>query len=122
RLDVSIEADSGADPAESAAMAMQLREWLLLLDIESAGLTAAGQAPPRTRSGGMFVAGALTVMLAQSSELFSKLIDTVRTWLSHSGARSVRLEMDGDVLEVTGITREDQHELIQTWINRHTDR
>ncbi|HET9255109.1 MAG TPA: hypothetical protein VFO16_07890, partial [Pseudonocardiaceae bacterium] len=94
RLDLSIEAGPGADLAESAALAIQLREWLLLLDIESAELTTAGQAPPRTRSGGMFITGALTAMLTRSSELFSKLIDTVRTWLSHSGARSVRLEID----------------------------
>lgn len=101
---------------------MRLREWLLPLGIESAGFAAAGQAPAGTRSAGMFVAGALTVMLARSSELFAKLIDVVQSWLSSSGARSVKLELDGDVLEVTGITRDDQRELIRAWIYRHTDR
>jgi hypothetical protein len=32
----------------------------------------------------------------------------------------VKLEIDGDVLEVTGITRADQHALIQTWVDPHT--
>jgi hypothetical protein len=45
----------------------------------------------------------------------------VQSWLSSSGDRSVKLELDGDVLEVTGITRGDQRELIRTWIDRHTD-
>jgi hypothetical protein len=122
RLGVSIEAEPDADPEELVALGMRLRGWLLPLGIESAGFGLAGQAPSGTRSGGMFVAGVLTVVLARSSELFVKLIDVVQSWLSSGGARSVRLELDGDVLEVTGITREDQRELIRTWIDRHTDR
>jgi hypothetical protein len=122
RLGVSIEAEPDTGPEELTALAVRLREWLLPLDIESAGFVPAGQAPPGTRSGGMFVAGALTVMLTRSSELFAKLVDIVQSWLSSSGARSVKLELNGDVLEVTGITRGDQRELIRTWIDRHTDR
>jgi hypothetical protein len=53
--------------------------------------------------------------------IIGKLIDVVQSWLSSSGGRSVKLELDGDVLEVTGITRGDQRELIRTWIDRHTD-
>jgi hypothetical protein len=60
-------------------------------------------------------------MLARTSELLAKLIDVVQSWLSSSGARSVRLELDGDVLKVTGITRGDQRELVRTWIDRHAD-
>ena len=61
-------------------------------------------------------------MLAQSSGLLTKLIETVQSWISRGGERSVRLEIDDDVLEVTGITREDQRKLIQAWIDRHADR
>jgi hypothetical protein len=121
RLDVCIEAEAGAEREELVALAVRLREWLLPVAVESVGLVAAGPAPSGTRSAGMFVAGVLTVLLARSSELLGKLIDVVQSWLSSSGARSVRLELDGDVLEVTGITRGDQRELIQAWIDRHTD-
>ncbi|MGH3779112.1 MAG: hypothetical protein ACRDRO_00410 [Pseudonocardiaceae bacterium] len=120
-LGVSIEAEPDADREELVALAVRLREWLLPLGIESAGFGTAGKAPSGTRSAGMFVAGVLTVVLARSSEVFAKLIDVVQLWLSSSGARSVKLELDGEVLEVTGITREDQRELIRTWIDRHTD-
>ena len=121
QLDVRIEAEPDADREELVALVARLREWLLPLGVESVGLVAAGPAPSGTRSAGMFVAGVLTIMLARSSELLAKLIDVVQSWLSSSGARSVRLELDGDVLEVTGITRGDQRELIRTWIDRHTD-
>jgi len=121
QLDVCIKAEAGAEREELVALAVRLREWLLPVGVESVGLVAAGPAPSGTRSAGMFVAGVLTVLLARSSELLGKLIDVVQSWLSSSGARSVRLEIDGDVLEVTGITRGDQRELIQAWIDRHTD-
>jgi hypothetical protein len=122
RLGLSIETDWEADAEELAELALHLREQLLELDIERADPMTAGQAPPGTRAGEMFVAGALTVILARVPELFTKLIETVQSWTSLIGGRRVRLEIDGDVLEVTGITRKDQHELIQAWIDRHTDR
>jgi hypothetical protein len=114
-----IEAEPDADRDELVALAVRLREWLLPVGVESVGFVAAGPAPSGTRSVGMFVAGALTVLCARSSELLAKLIGVVQLWLSSSGVRSVRLELDGDVLEVTGITRGDQRELIRTWIDRH---
>jgi len=46
----------------------------------------------------------------------------VKSWISFSGGRSVKLEIDGNVLEVNGTSRRDQRELIQAWIDRHTDR
>jgi hypothetical protein len=119
QLDVRIEAEPDADREELVALAERLREWLLPVGVESVGLVAAGPAPSGTRSAGVFVAGVLTVLFARSSELLGKLVDVVQSWLSSSGARSVRLELDGDVLEVTGITRGDQRELIRTWIDRH---
>jgi hypothetical protein len=121
QLDVRIEVEPDADREELVALAVRLREWLLPVGVESVGFVAAGPAPSGTRSAGMFVAGVLTVLVGRSSELLAKLIDVVQSWLSSSGTRSVRLELDGDVLEVRGITRGDQRELIQAWIDRHTD-
>jgi len=121
RLGLCIETDSEADAEGLAKLAVDLREQLLELDIERADPASAGQAPPGTRAGEIVVAGALTVMLAQSSGLLTALVKTVQSWVSLSGGRSVKLEIDGDELEVTGITRADQRELIQSWIDRHSD-
>lgn len=115
-------ADSEADAEELAELVVDLREQLLELDIESADPATAGPAPPGTRAGEIVVAGALTVMLASSSGLLTELVKTVQVWVSRSGGRSVKLEIDGDVLEVTGITWRDQRELIEAWIDRGTPR
>jgi hypothetical protein len=122
RLGLCIDAGTEADAAELDELAVQLREQLLELDIEGADRATVGQAPPGARAGDILLAGALIVMLVQSSGLLSALVETVQSWLSRSNGRSVKLEIDGDVLEVTGITRTDQRELIKTWIDRHTDR
>jgi hypothetical protein len=122
RLGLCIETGSEAEAEELAELAVDLREQLLGLDIECVGRVTVGQAPPGTRAGEIFVAGALTVMLALSQKLLTALTETVQSWVSRGSGRSVRLELDGDVLEVTGITRRDQRELIQAWIDRHTDR
>lgn len=121
RLGLCVEADSEADAEELARLAVDLREQLLELDIERADPALAGPAPPGTRAGEIFVAGALTVMLAQSSGLLTALVETVQSWVSLVGARSVKLKIDDDELEVTGITRADQRELIKAWIDRHSD-
>jgi hypothetical protein len=122
RLDLCIAAGPEADTEELAVLAVQLREQLLELDIESAEPTTVGQAPPGTRAGEVLLAGVLTVMLAQSSGLLTAVVETVKSWASLGRERSVKLELDGDVLEVTGITRTNQRELIQTWIDRHAER
>lgn len=103
RLGLCIAAGSEAGAEELAELAVELREQLLELDIECADRATAGQAPPGTRAGEIFVAGALTVMFALSKKLLTALTETVQSWVCLSGGRSVKLELDGEVLEVTRI-------------------
>lgn len=121
QLTLRVETDSEADAEELAMLAVDLRGLLLELDIESADPLTRGPAPAGTRAGEMFVAGALTIVLAWSKQLVTKLIENVQWWVSLGAGRRVRLELDGDVLELTGLTREDQRKLIQLFIDRHTD-
>lgn len=113
RLGLYIETDSEAD-------AVGLRKWLLELDIESADLATGGQAPPGRRAGEILVTGALTVVLARSS--LAALLATVQLWVSSRLERSVKLEIDGDVLEANVITPREQCALIKVLIDRHADR
>ncbi len=121
RLTLRIATDSDADVEELAVLAVDLRGLLLELDIESAERLTRGQAPPGTRSGEMFVAGALTVMLARSKELVTTFFESVQWWVSLGAGRRVKIEIDGDSLEVNGLTKDDQHKLIQLFIDRHTE-
>ncbi|HSL07052.1 MAG TPA: hypothetical protein VK887_03645 [Pseudonocardiaceae bacterium] len=72
RLGLRIETGSEADLEELAKPAVDLREQLLELDIESAEPATLGQARP-VRAPEIFVAGALTIMLTLSSGLLAGL-------------------------------------------------
>jgi len=121
QLRLSLDTGPGTDAEEWDDLTRQLRSQLLELDIKGVDHMTAGQAPPGTRGNDAWVAGVLIVSLVQSSGLFTALIDMIQSWISCIGGRSVRLEIDGDMLEVTGIGSRDQRKLIQAWIDRHTD-
>lgn len=69
----------------------------------------------------MQAVGGLVVGLTGSGSLLQKVIDTVLAWVTRGGQRSVRLELDGDPLEVTGVSAHQQRELISIWIKRHRE-
>ncbi len=63
-------------------------------------------------------------MLAQSSELFTALVRRVESWISPHSGRSVKIKINNYELELNGVSRKEQRELIQFWqahIDYHTD-
>jgi hypothetical protein len=48
------------------------------------------------------------------------VIGAVQSWLGSRKGRSVKLELDGDSIEVTGMSASDQRELIDAFVVRHT--
>lgn len=62
--------------------------------------------------------GALIVHLA-NSQLLGAVVAAVGSWLGGS-KRSIKLELDGDALELTGISSQEQRRLTDEWLARHT--
>lgn len=102
--------------AEGAAM---LGEELAELDVDEVASSSAGDAPPGSKGIELAALGALVVKLAGSRKLLGQLVDTVRDWVSRNDAKSVRMEIDGDVLEVTGASTSERKALIDAWVQRH---
>jgi hypothetical protein len=69
-----------------------------------------GAAPAGTRSVGVAAVGALLVDLGQSLSGLESLITVIRDWLGRGrqAGRGVRLELGGDVLELTRVTAAGQ--------------
>ncbi|WP_204056590.1 hypothetical protein [Microbispora corallina] len=104
-------------PEEVAQAAILLRRDLLQLDI--LGVEAIPSAPPEGAKGvDVGVIGAMVVSLVEPAGV-TAVIDLIRAWASRGQGRSVKIQLGKDVLEVTGVSREDQRRLIDHWIERH---
>jgi hypothetical protein len=118
-LQVAIEVDAGpgADAEELDALTAQLQCELQELDLDAVERVRQGQAPPGARAIDVLALGTLLVTIAKPVVL-SSAVEVVRSWLS-GRQRSVKLEIDGDVLEVTGLSTADQRVLISAWLARN---
>lgn len=118
-IQVAIGAEDDAEQVAEATLG--LRRELLDLDVDAVELPRVGEPPPGTRAVELAALGALVVTVAQS-RLLAPVVAAVQSWLARSQQRSVKLELDGDVLEVTGVSSRDQQRLIDEWLRRHTER
>jgi hypothetical protein len=117
-LELMVDPGPGADEDELEQLAHSLRVELLDLDVDAVESAAAGPAPENSRAVEALMLGALIVRVGRSSEALSSLVRTVRGWVGDS-ERRVRIELDGDVLEVTGVSSEERQRLVDAWIERH---
>ena len=110
--------DEGADPEELADLTARLRTELLDLDLESVEPARAGPPPPGTRAVDVMVVGTLLASFARP-ELLAGIVAALRSWLGGAERRTVKLEVDGDLLELTGVSSKEQRRLTDEWLRRH---
>jgi hypothetical protein len=119
RLRVS---DEAADAEQLAALTGYLRAELLQLDVEDVTTPKDGQAPPGARGIGVAAADTLLVSIGQSAEGLRSVLSAISEWLrrGHGAGRTVRLELDGDALELSHASAADQARLIELFVSRHS--
>lgn len=111
--------EEGADAERLDTLARFLRAELDELDsVEVGGLRS--DAPVGTRGLDLAAAGALVVSLTQAGAL-GPVVDIVRRWLDRgSSGRRIRIEIDGDVLEISRASARQQDQLVDVFVARHT--
>jgi hypothetical protein len=120
QAEFSVDAGSGADAEELERLVSGLRRELLELDAVDAAVSAsAGPAPAGSRAVEALLAGAVLVRFARNKDVLSAVMKVVRGWLGEQGQRRVRVELDGDVLELTGASDQERDRLVEAWIERH---
>jgi hypothetical protein len=117
-LGVQVALGPDSDAEEVAEATLQLRRELLDLDIDAVELAGAGEAPAGSKAVELAALGALVVTVAQS-QLLAPVIAAIRSWLGGAPQRSIKLELDGDVLELTGLSSREQRRLTDEWLSRH---
>jgi hypothetical protein len=109
------------DAEEVAEATLQLRRELLDLEVEAVELPRASEAPPGTKAVELAALGALVVTVA-NSHLLGAVVTAVRSWLAGQQQRSIELQLDGDVLKLTGLSSKEQRRLTDEWLHRQTSR
>ncbi|HEX6686590.1 MAG TPA: caspase family protein [Candidatus Limnocylindrales bacterium] len=109
--------DDGADAQQLEELTLRLRDELLQLHVpvEVAG---GGDAPPGARAAELIALGTLLLTVAQSPVL-AAVIDAVSRWLGDRRNRTVKLDIGGDTLEISGIGGAERQRLVDAWLNRH---
>jgi hypothetical protein len=107
--------EEGADAERVDVLAGYLRAELLQLDVEDVTSIGAGEAPPGTRGSEVSVVGGLLVTVGQAADSLRSVVLAIREWLRRGTetGRVVRLEIDGDKLELLQASQADQERL--TW-------
>ncbi|MEV6155751.1 caspase family protein [Nonomuraea sp. NPDC052129] len=108
--------DTAADAQDLDQAAASLKDELLGLDVVVSAEEGA-EAPEGARGDLTFTLGGLVIGLA-GTEVLATIVNAVTAWLSRNQHRSVKLDVEGDVLEVTGIASKEQRELIDVWLHR----
>ena len=116
-------AEDGADPARLDQLTRQLRDELGHLDLADVRPAPGAPAPEGARGVDASTISTLAIALMGSGGL-TAVITAVRAWLDrgHEAPRSIHLELDGDVLELSGATTAEQDRLVSLFLARHEEK
>ncbi|RSM63289.1 hypothetical protein DMH03_14945 [Amycolatopsis sp. WAC 01376] len=114
--------EDGADAERVDQLTGYLRSDLIDRGVAEVKALPAGPPPPGSRAFDVAMVGGLLVTLGQSAEGLRSVVTAVREWLSRGGRvkRTVRLEIDGDVLELSEASITDQDKLVDLFVGRHS--
>ena len=118
-LIVAVSEDDADDPYLEQ-LALQLRAELLQTAVNSVEPATAGEAPEGARSPLALVAGALVASMTPAR--MASVIGAIVGWLRRTRGpreRKVRIEIDGDVIDLTGADDESEKRLVDAFIARH---
>lgn len=116
RIDIAV----GEADAEAVEFATgRLREELVCLDVDSVEVPRGGQPPTGAKAGAELAVVGTLLLTAPDSALLSAVVEVIKSWIGRASGRTARLEIDGDVLDVQGLSSSEQKLLIQQWIARH---
>jgi hypothetical protein len=113
-------AESGADHARLDQLSRHLRDELRQLDLADVRPAPSQPAPPGSRGLDAPTVSTLAVALLGSGGL-TALLTAVRAWVDrgHDAPRSIRVEVDGDVLELSGASTAEHERLVSLFVTRH---
>jgi hypothetical protein len=114
---VEIASHGDVDDARLEELTASLRRELSELDVDAVERVEGDPGPEGAKVGDVLVLGALVVKVARSAASVAGVVRALQDWAARGG-RTVKLDVGGDTIEVTGASRGQQDRLIQAWIER----
>ena len=121
QLAAVVDAGPDSDAEELAELTRRLRGQLLELDVDTVEPATGGEAPAGSKGVELLAIGGLVIQFAMKSEVLKSVVDATTAWLGRQQGRSVKRTLDGDTLEVTGVSSDEQRRLVDLWVARHAD-
>jgi hypothetical protein len=116
RLEIGLAPDADAEELDGAAS--QLRSELLELDVDEVEKVPGAAPPPGARGIEAVLLGTLAVEAGRGA--IEAVVQTIKSWVSRGTAsRTVKVTLDGDCIELTSVSDEDQQRLIESFLARH---
>lgn len=113
-LIVQVAAEPGEQPPQLVLWTGQVRAVLLDLDIDDIEIQATGSGP----DGGKFAGLAETLVVKLGIVALGTAVAKIREWAGRSG-RTVKITIDGDSIELTGVSTATQQQLLDIWLAKH---
>ncbi len=115
RVEVASQPD--ADEVRLEELAASLRRELIELDVAAVERVDEDSVPAGAKVGEAFALAALVVTIAKTAGSLAAVVRALQEWAARGG-RSVKLDVDGDTIEISGASREQQDRLIAAWIDK----
>lgn len=114
--------EDGADAERLDTLTGYLRSELLQLDVEDVSRVQTGDVPPGARAIDVVALGGLIVSLGRTATGLKDVVAAVRRWLSGGDGvrRTVKIEIDGDTLELSEVSAAEQDRLVDLFVRRHS--
>jgi hypothetical protein len=117
---ISLEPQAGIDPESVDRLCRQLRNELRSLDVEVVAPPGPEAAQPGARGGGVSSLTEWLVTTGTGGGVFARVVATIRNWLGRRAAgHKVTVTVDGDTLELSGVTPVERAEVVETFVRRH---
>jgi hypothetical protein len=113
--------EEGADAERLDALTGGLRQELLWLDVDDVRRAEGGPVPDGARAVDVAAIGALVVSLGSTAVGLKDVVTVVRGWLSRGDGvkRTVKIQIDGDTLELSEVSAAEQDRLVALFVDRH---
>jgi hypothetical protein len=119
QLEISLQVDDDISSREFDELTAALQRELLQLDVDKVERVSAGPAPDGSRGVDLAALGALIVQVGKSTPVLGQVVDVIQAWAARNPDRTATLTMNGDTLELKGLSERDQHLVIRDWMARH---